>query len=70
METIVEKDSPVTALTLLAIIILLFVGGIFGLVYLGGVFTGKNQVIENDKRIESLNLAKSPSPTASRTAKP
>lgn len=46
-----EIDSPVMALLLLAVVFLIFLGGVLGLAYMGGVFTGKNEVIANDKRI-------------------
>jgi hypothetical protein len=51
MTTIIEKDSPLMPLLFLAVIFLLLLGGGLGLAYVGGVFTGKNEVIENDKRI-------------------
>jgi hypothetical protein len=51
MKTLIEKDSPLMPLLFLAIIFLIFLGGAFGLAYMGGVFTGKNEVIANDKRI-------------------
>jgi len=51
MTTIIEKDSPLVPLMLLAVIFVLFLGGVLGLAYMGGVFTGKNEVIANDKRI-------------------
>jgi len=51
METIVEKDSPAMALVVLGIIFVLFITGALGLAYMGGVFTGKDAVAENDKRI-------------------
>ena len=51
MTTIIEKDSPIIPLLVLAVMFLFFLGGALGLAYAGGVFTGKNQVIENDKRI-------------------
>jgi len=51
MTTLIEKDSPIVPLILLAAIFSIFLGGAIGLAYLGGVFTGKNDVIENDKRI-------------------
>jgi hypothetical protein len=37
----------------LAVVFLFLLGGGLGLAYLGGVFTGKNEVIANDKRIEA-----------------
>jgi len=51
MTTLIEKDSPIIPLLVLAVVFLFFLGGGLGLAYMGGVFTGKNQVIENDKRI-------------------
>lgn len=51
MTTIIEKDSFVVPLLVLAFVLLTFLGGGLGLAYIGGVFTGKNDVIENDKRI-------------------
>ena len=51
MTTIIEKDSPIVPLLVLAVVFLIFVGGVLGLAYMGGVFTGKNAVIANDKRI-------------------
>jgi hypothetical protein len=56
MPTIVEQDSPVPALLLLGAIFLFFVGGALGLAYMGGVFTGKNEVADNDKKIVSQAL--------------
>ena len=55
MTTIIEKDSPLVPLLLLAVILLFLLGGALGLAYMGGVFTGKNEVAENDKRIENLS---------------
>jgi hypothetical protein len=51
MTTIVEKDSPFIPLLVLAIVFLILLGSGLSLAYMGGVFTGKNEVIENDKRI-------------------
>jgi len=51
MTTIIEKDSPIVPLLVLAVVFLILLGGVMGLAYMGGVFTGKNEVIENDKRI-------------------
>jgi hypothetical protein len=51
MKTTVEKDSPLVPLLVLAVVFLILLGGALGLAYAGGVFTGKNEVIENDKRI-------------------
>ena len=70
METIGEKDSPTTALVLLGGIFLFFVGGGLGLAYVGGVFTGKNEVAENDKRIANQALVKPVPSVAPETAKP
>ena len=70
METVVEKDSPVTALLLLGGIFLFFIGGGLELAYVGGVFTGKNEVAENDKRIANQALVKSVPPAAPEPAKP
>jgi hypothetical protein len=55
MTTLVEKDSPLMPLLFLAVIFLLLLGGGLGLAYIGGVFTGKDEVIANDKRIASLS---------------
>lgn len=51
MPTLIEKDSPILPLVILAVIFLVFLSGVFGLAYAGGVFTGKNEVAANDKRI-------------------
>ncbi len=56
MDTLIEKDSPVRALLILALLFLLFVGGVVGLAYLGGVFTGKDAVAANDKRIANQTV--------------
>jgi len=64
MKTIIEKDSPVTALVTLGIIFILFIAGGLGLAYIGGVFTGKNDVIENDKRIADQAHSESSPPSA------
>jgi hypothetical protein len=53
MKTIIEKDSPIVPLLALAVVFLILLGGGLGLAYMGGVFTGKNEVIANDKRIET-----------------
>jgi len=70
MTTIIEKDSPLVPLLVLVAVFLILLGGGLGLAYVGGVFTGKNDVIANDKRIESLALLKSAPSTAPGTAKP
>jgi ABC-type transporter Mla subunit MlaD len=52
METVIEKDSPAVPLLILAVAFLFVIGGgLLVLAYMGGVFTGKNEVIANDKRI-------------------
>jgi hypothetical protein len=51
MKTLIEKDSPFLPLLVLAFIGFVFLSGLVGLAYLGGVFTGKEAVIANDKRI-------------------
>ncbi len=70
MTTIIEKDSPLVPLLVLAVVFLILLGGGIGLAYLGGVFTGKNEVVKNDKRIESLALLKSAPATTPDLAKP
>ena len=70
MTTRIEKDSPLVPLLLLAVVFLILLGGILGLAYVGGVFTGKNDVIANDKRIASLALPLSAPAIAPGTAKP
>jgi len=66
MPTLIEKDSPILPLVILAVIFLIFLSGVFGLAYAGGVFTGKDEVAANDKRIAnqvSLNSSPSITPT-------
>jgi len=70
METLIEKDSPTLPLVLLVVIFLIFLSGMLGLAYMGGVFTGKNEVIQNDKRIANQALVKSVPPAAPEPAKP
>ena len=53
MKTTIEKDSPVIPLLILAVVFLILLGGGVGLAYLGGVFTGKDEVAANDKRISN-----------------
>ena len=60
MDTIIEEDSPILMIVLLTIAFLIFVGGGLGLAYAGGVFTGKDDVIANDKRIEHQTLMTAP----------
>jgi len=68
--TLVEKDSPVPALILLAVIFLFLLGGAVGLAYMGGVFTGKDAVAENDKRITAQAVPISAPVSAPGSAKP
>jgi hypothetical protein len=70
MTTIIEKDSPLMPLLLLAAIFLILLGGALGLAYIGGVFTGKNEVIENDKRIADLSHFISATSTAPQPVEP
>ncbi|MCE0496798.1 MAG: hypothetical protein LV481_02460 [Methylacidiphilales bacterium] len=70
MATLIEKDSPLTALLVLALVFLIFLAGALGLAYMGGVFTGKNEVIANDKRITNQNLLNSAPSSAPDPAKP
>lgn len=51
MTTLIEKDSPLIPLLFLAVVVLILLGGGLSLAYVGGVFTGKNEVLANDKRI-------------------
>lgn len=69
MPTIIEKDSPIMPLILCAVIFLVILGSVLELAYIGGVFTGKNEVIANDKRIANLALPISAPSTAPETAK-
>jgi hypothetical protein len=69
METIIEKDSPVPALVLLGGIFLLLVAGALGLAYAGGVFTGKDAVAANDKRIAEQAMLKPGSAIVPESAK-
>jgi len=59
MTTISEKNFTVTVIFVLAGAFLIFLGAGLELAYMGGVFTGKNEVIENDQRITKENLPKS-----------
>jgi hypothetical protein len=71
MTTIIEKDSSLTGIILVVTVtVLIFLGGGFGLAYMGGVFTGKNEVIENDQRITKQNLLNSAPTPAPESAKP
>jgi hypothetical protein len=51
MKTVIEKDSPFIPLLVLAVVCFIVFAGVLGLAYIGGVFTGKSEVIANDKRI-------------------
>ena len=70
MTTLIEKDSPLVPLLVLAVVFLFLLGGGLGLAYMGGVFTGKNEVIENDKRIATEALLIPAQSTAPEPAKP
>ena len=70
MTTLIEKDSPLIPLLVLAMVFLILLGGGLGLAYAGGVFTGKNQVAENDKRIANQALVNSSPSIAPAPAKP
>ena len=70
MTSLVERDSPLVPLLVFAVVFLILPGGGLGLANLGGVFTGNNEVIENDKRIGSLALLKSAPSCAPEPAKP
>jgi hypothetical protein len=70
MTILLEKDSPIPALLLMAVMVLILLGGGLGLAYMGGVFTGKNEVIANDKRIANQALPISAPSIAPETAKP
>jgi len=52
MATIIEKDSPTSALLLIVVGILLFIGGGVGVAYMSGVFPPSTSVIENNKTVE------------------
>jgi hypothetical protein len=60
METLIEKDSPLRPLLTIAAILLTLLGGALGLAYVGGVFTGKDEVIANDNRIAHQNSLSAP----------
>jgi hypothetical protein len=70
MKTIIEKDSPLIPLLVLAVMAVLLLGGGLGLAYIGGVFTGKNEVAENDKRITNLSHPLSAPATAPEPVQP
>ena len=59
MTIIIEKYSRIVPLLVLTVVFVFFLGSGLGLAYLGGVFTGKNEVIANDKRLENLAFLKS-----------
>jgi len=56
MRTTIEADSPIIPLLFIAVVFVILLGIGLELAYLGGVFTGKDAVIANDKRIESQTL--------------
>ncbi len=60
MKTIIEQDSPLLPLLVLAVACLILLAGGIELAYLGGVFTGKDEVIANDKRIMDQAAANVP----------
>jgi len=70
MTTLIEKDSPLPALLLLGAVFIFLTGSVLGLAYMGGVFTDKNAVIKNDKRIAKQELLKSAPSSAPGTAQP
>jgi hypothetical protein len=51
MKTVIEEDSPFLPLLVVAVAFVILLAGGLELAYLGGVFTGKDEVIANDKRI-------------------
>ncbi len=61
MNTTSEKDPPLVPVQILAAVLLTLVSGAVGLAYLGGVFTGKEEVIANDKRIQTQTSMVAPS---------
>jgi hypothetical protein len=60
VKTIIEQDSPLLPLLVLAVACLILLAGGIELAYLGGVFTGKDEVIANDKRIMDQAAANVP----------
>ena len=66
METLIEKDSPRIPLLVLTAIFFLIIGSGIALAYMGGVFTGKDEVMANDLRIKNQPRLQS----APETAKP
>jgi hypothetical protein len=53
MKTIIERDFLLITLLFVVVVLAIFLGIGLELAYLGGVFTGKDEVIANDKRIEN-----------------
>ncbi len=53
MKSIFKRDSLPITLIFVGTVLLIFFGLVLELAYLGGVFTGKDEVIANDKRIEN-----------------
>lgn len=70
MTTLIEKDSPVPVLIVTGAIFLLLIGGTLGLAYAGGVFTGKNEVAANDKRLVDQALLHTSHSVAPEPTKP
>ena len=60
MTTTIEKDSPLVPIVLMALVLMIFIGGALSLAYMGGVFTGKSAVMANDQRIENEASQKPP----------
>jgi hypothetical protein len=60
MDPIIEEDSPTLMIVLLALVFFIFVAGGLGLAWMGGVFTGKSEVLANDKRIQQQKSLSSP----------
>ncbi len=70
MTTVIEKDSPVVPLLLIAAFLLVLLGGGLGLAYVGGVFTGKNEMVAKNKRTaDQAPLSDIPTPLSA-PAKP
>jgi hypothetical protein len=67
---LIEKDSPAMALILLTVIFSIILAGLAGLAYLGGVFTGRDAVLANDKRITEEAHQDSSSPQPQNHAQP
>jgi len=70
MKPTIEKDSPLIPLAALAVVFLVLGACGLGLAYCGGVFTGKNDVIANDKRIAQQQLLQSAPASPSGSGRP